>query len=46
MHDIAVKRITSEDIGDDLAESHWKKTFIQVPDGRMNIFLLGGNASL
>jgi len=39
MHDIAILRVTAQDVGDNLAESLRVKTFVNVLDGGMHVFL-------
>ena len=45
MHDIAVFRIATEDVGDDLAESLGEDTLVDVLDSVVHIFLGGTDAS-
>jgi hypothetical protein len=42
MHDIAILRVTTGNIGYDLAEGCWKEPFIKVRDCGMDIFFGGG----
>ena len=39
MHDVAVFRISTEDIGNDLAECLWENTFVDVLDSVVHILL-------
>jgi len=39
MHDVAPFRVSSKDIGDDLAKSAGEQSFVYVPYGMVYIFL-------
>jgi hypothetical protein len=41
MHDVAIQRVTAEDIGDDFAESVGIQAFVKVLDGVVDVFLFG-----
>ncbi len=45
MHYVAPLRITSEDVGDDLAECFWIQSFVNVLDGGVDVFLGRGHAA-
>ena len=46
VNDGAEVGVVGQIIGNNLTESFWEKAFINVFDGIMNIFFLGGNAAL
>ena len=46
MHDVAVFRVATEDVGDDFAKGVGIQALVKVLDGVVDVFLFGGNAAL
>ena len=41
MHDVAILRIASQNVGNNFAESLWEDSLVNILDGIMHIFLGG-----